>query len=450
MTKDSGTTKHLIGDSVLGSAVGQQFPVSSTPPVFLPTCKEAAEVSDATDKLLCSTTAQSNRAACEGHLTTSAADAPATRACVWNAWTAQTCHDANAYRIVDGLNQYYYDPQQSEWSTYNAGNRNNDQDFAHTSCAVYRDRGNWCQLYGSRLNPNNVPASDGCCVCGGGQRATGHKLLVTARDSGADAKPQGSALAEPAAHYDAHYDGPTADWCVAQRVDTATFQLYVFDKEKPVLACAATLVQVCNDGGGDPATCDGVGTKLTEQQCRDGRGECRARSLCRFVPPVIPFAPDSRIYVVPLLFLKRQCDRTPGECAGSPAITTKGGCPDPTNQWTSLAVYVAPVPLAGVHAGHELNEAKDYATVCPCLNIWLARISIDTLCAYKPVWSAQCLNWSIVTRAHVPRQVYITRAAPGTAILDAPCSTNTLGDGPCVFYPSGVTDNVDANVVDAV
>ena len=112
MTKDSGTTKHLIGDSVLGSAVGQQFPVSSTPPVFLPTCREAAAVSDATDKLLCSTTAQSNRAACEGHLTTSAADAPATRACVWNAWTAQTCHDANAYRIVDGLNQYYYDPQQ--------------------------------------------------------------------------------------------------------------------------------------------------------------------------------------------------------------------------------------------------------------------------------------------------------------------------------------------------
>ena len=42
------------------------------------------------------------------------------------------------------------------------------------------------------------------------------------------------------------------------------------------------------------------------------RGLCghrRARSHCRFVPPLIHFIPDSLIYSVPL-FLKRQCDRT--------------------------------------------------------------------------------------------------------------------------------------------
>jgi hypothetical protein len=41
---------------------------------------------------------------------------------------------------------------------------------------------------------------------------------------------------------------------------------------------------------------------------RDGG---RARSHCRFVPPLIPFIPESLTYSVPL-FLKRQCDRTLG------------------------------------------------------------------------------------------------------------------------------------------
>ena len=38
------------------------------------------------------------------------------------------------------------------------------------------------------------------------------------------------------------------------------------------------------------------------------------------------------------------------------------------------------------------------------LNIWLARIFIGALCPLQ-FWSAKCLNWSIVTRAHAPRQV---------------------------------------------
>ena len=44
-------------------------------------------------------------------------------------------------------------------------------------------------------------------------------------------------------------------------------------------------------------------------------GEARARSHCRFVPPLIHFIPDSLTlltYSLPL-FLQRQCDRTLGE-----------------------------------------------------------------------------------------------------------------------------------------
>jgi MFS family permease len=40
-------------------------------------------------------------------------------------------------------------------------------------------------------------------------------------------------------------------------------------------------------------------------------GTLRARSHCRFVPPLIHFIPDLLTYSVPL-FLKRQCDRTLG------------------------------------------------------------------------------------------------------------------------------------------
>ena len=40
-------------------------------------------------------------------------------------------------------------------------------------------------------------------------------------------------------------------------------------------------------------------------------GSARARSHCRFAPPLIHFIPDLLTYSVPP-FLKRQCDRTLG------------------------------------------------------------------------------------------------------------------------------------------
>jgi hypothetical protein len=46
-------------------------------------------------------------------------------------------------------------------------------------------------------------------------------------------------------------------------------------------------------------------------------GGPRARSHCRFALPLIRFIPYPRTYSVPL-FLKRQCDRTPGGPGGVP------------------------------------------------------------------------------------------------------------------------------------
>ena len=47
--------------------------------------------------------------------------------------------------------------------------------------------------------------------------------------------------------------------------------------------------------------------------CANFDGTCRARSHWRFVLPLIHLTPESRLYSAPL-FLKRQCDRTPGAC----------------------------------------------------------------------------------------------------------------------------------------
>ena len=44
-------------------------------------------------------------------------------------------------------------------------------------------------------------------------------------------------------------------------------------------------------------------------------GEARARSHCRFAPPLICFIPYSPMYSAPLC-LKRECDRTLGEADG--------------------------------------------------------------------------------------------------------------------------------------
>jgi hypothetical protein len=58
--------------------------------------------------------------------------------------------------------------------------------------------------------------------------------------------------------------------------------------------------------------------------------------------------------------------------------------------------------LEGAEIGSARRQfVKDCAASGKYLNISLENILEDALCFLK-VWSAQCLNWSIVTRAHAP------------------------------------------------
>ena len=77
----------------------------------------------------------------------------------------------------------------------------------------------------------------------------------------------------------------------------------------------ATLVRVTAAGDEIPAgrsydghPWEGVAPSLLGFDCSGG---ARARSHCRFVPPLVHFTPDLLTYSVPL-FLKRQCDRNLG------------------------------------------------------------------------------------------------------------------------------------------
>jgi hypothetical protein len=90
----------------------------------------------------------------------------------------------------------------------------------------------------------------------------------------------------------------------------------------------------------------GLGTWLLSLALGFGYGEHRARSHCRFAPPLIHFIPYLLTYSVPLS-LKRQCDRTPGGKTSDPSLVDR--------MWSVLpALYVwhlllsAPDPLAKV------------------------------------------------------------------------------------------------------
>jgi hypothetical protein len=71
----------------------------------------------------------------------------------------------------------------------------------------------------------------------------------------------------------------------------------------------------------------GVDAAIDTLKAIPSDGDDRARSHCRFVRPFICTIPDALTYSVPL-FLKRQCDRTPGDdsrffvSAGGGVLTT--------------------------------------------------------------------------------------------------------------------------------
>jgi hypothetical protein len=84
-------------------------------------------------------------------------------------------------------------------------------------------------------------------------------------------------------------------------------------------------------------------------QSSDAEGEPRARSHCRFVPPLVRFIPDLLTYLVPL-FLKRQCDRTPGKPRTNFSHETRvrNACQtQPTREKGAVSAQ-SPAPVAGL------------------------------------------------------------------------------------------------------
>jgi hypothetical protein len=97
------------------------------------------------------------------------------------------------------------------------------------------------------------------------------------------------------------WPGGGAAWSRADRGSTGRGVKGVFDPPAPLFTPSHTVLIV------EFAVFTIVLTPLTQWPCAGLR--TRARSHCRFAPPLIHFTPESLTYSVPL-FLKRQCDRT--------------------------------------------------------------------------------------------------------------------------------------------
>ena len=171
-----------------------------------------------------------------------------------NAWSSG--HQVSAERIVIKL--------PGDWT-----------DGAFRTCAHVTGPA-YCSVMGATsFNSENLNMNDACCACGGGVRATGYKLQATSRDPAADGLSDTDVInVEKAYHTSAAYAPPslplvpshidtpdcdtdpaTCSWCVAQRVDTCSFTVYVYDNESPQLTCAESFT-VCTEGGNDGETAE--------------------------------------------------------------------------------------------------------------------------------------------------------------------------------------------------
>eukprot|EP01052_Picozoa_sp_SAG31_P002586 SAG31_NODE_92_length_26360_cov_29.601881_15_plen_2740_part_00 len=202
------------------------------------------------------------------------------------------CHDGN---IRDGDQVRYIPTTQSAGASSSWTART---DAGDETCENYNKLR--CQLEGHNyFNENGLSAKDACCVCGGGHRATGVTLEVSARDPLADQEafaltaeaPSASNCdyaesdaanvygpcfrdtdsTEPAQHTDNVYEPPVDDWCVAQRIDTATFTVYVFDTEPPTIQVVDQYFTVCNDV--DDGLHQNYATIRTDQPADPSSGE---------------------------------------------------------------------------------------------------------------------------------------------------------------------------------
>jgi hypothetical protein len=95
----------------------------------------------------------------------------------------------------------------------------------------------------------------------------------------------------------------------------------------------------------------------------------RARSQCRFVPPLVHFVPESLTYSVPLS-LKRQCDRTPPAGWAPPPLARRGrqrvACPLAPSLRRAL-----PAPPRPVHPRSRRHHPRSHRPghpprPCPC------------------------------------------------------------------------------------
>ena len=101
-----------------------------------------------------------------------------------------------------------------------------------------------------------------------------------------------------------------------------------------------------------------------------GSGTLRARSHCRFAPPFIHFIiiPDSLTYSVPL-FLKRQCDRTPGTLRYKGNCSTERSVMPPCSQANAYPANRCPLPPRG----DLLSQRNPMCDVRTTLGGWLRR-----------------------------------------------------------------------------
>ena len=231
-----------------------------------------------------------------------ALDVGAGNKCTYNPALPRTCRDANKRTAGGGVTFYQsaVGTTQLEWRSQQnvAGPAGGTRTL---TCSDYALNPHYCDVYGFYWDNSagSVTASEACCVGGGGQRATSHTISVTARDPEDDARVNekvngaisqqnvdgsagmnrcivdgldvvassateaaclartppgvwdyGQAIVEATQHSRGIYEPPSDDWCVAQRVDTATFSLYVFDTQPPTLSCEdIETITVCTDGG---------------------------------------------------------------------------------------------------------------------------------------------------------------------------------------------------------
>ena len=202
-----------------------------------------------------------------------------------------TCVDAN----TRNGQKYEYVAATVDWQSGTGDDAKTCASFNEIECKLTGD---------NTFNTNAVSANQGCCVCNGGQRTVGVTLKVTSRDPLADG--EAFALAreayeladgascdyagngnygpcfymkasdgQPAAEAQEHsvnvYEPPVDDWCVAQRIDTATFTVYVFDEQAPTLE-AMTQLSVCNENYDDAETAKAYAVIQTTQPTGGGTG----------------------------------------------------------------------------------------------------------------------------------------------------------------------------------